>query len=315
MLVGCSRSARFARGTAARHALWLRPGRAATVGGVGTEEIARVGISGWRYPPWRGVFYPKGLPQRRELEYASRRLATIELNGTFYSLQRPEYFANWRDETPAGFIFAVKGPKFITHVLKLRDARRPLANFFASGVLALGPKLGPFLWQLPPGTAFDAELLEQFLSELPSSTRAAAALASEHDSHLRAEAWLTTDAERPIRHAVEVRNHTFRAPEFFTTLRRHNVAAVIADTAGKWPQFTELTADFAYARLHGDTVLYQSGYDDEALDRWAGTVRGWLASGRDSYVYFDNDTKVRSPHDAMALAERLGVSPLTTPAG
>jgi uncharacterized protein YecE (DUF72 family) len=260
--------------------------------------VARVGISGWRYAPWRGDFYPKGLPQRRELEFASRKLDTIELNGTFYSLQKPEYFAAWRDETPPDFVFSVKGGRFITHLLRLN-------NFFASGVLALGSKQGPFLWQLPERLTFDAEMLEQFLQQLPRSTDAAAHLARDHDERLDGRNLLLTDADRPLRHALEVRSHSFDAPEFFAILERHNVASVVADTAGKWPKFTQQTADFSYARLHGETILYESGYDDEALDRWADTVRGWLGSGRDSFVYFDNDIKVRAPYDAMALAERL----------
>src|SRR5690606_27474704 len=180
-----------------------------------------------------------------------------------------------------------------------------LANFFASGVLALGPKLGPFLWQLPEKLAFDADLLDQFLAQLPRTTDAAARLAQDHDARLNGPTLLTTDADRPLRHALEVRSHTFDTPEFFTLLERHNVASVVADTAGKWPFFLQQTADFSYARLHGETILYESGYDDDALDRWADRVRGWLASGRDSYVYFDNDIKARAPYDAMALAARL----------
>lgn len=269
------------------------------------HPVARVGISGWRYAPWRGDFYPRGLPQRRELEFASRKLDTIELNGTFYSLQKPEYFAAWRDETPDDFVFSVKGGRFITHLLRLKNVHTALANFFASGVLGLGSKLGPFLWQLPGKLAFDADLLDQFLSQLPGSTGAAARIAQDHDERLDGRNLLVTDADRPLRHALEVRSHSFDTPEFFSILERHNVASVVADTAGKWPRFTEQTADFAYARLHGEQVLYESGYDDVALDRWAGTVREWLASGRDSFVYFDNDIKVRAPCDAMALAERL----------
>jgi uncharacterized protein YecE (DUF72 family) len=272
---------------------------------VNEHPVARVGISGWRYAPWRGDFYPKGLPQRRELEFASRNLDTIELNGTFYSLQKPEYFAAWRDETPDDFVFSVKGGRFITHLLRLKSVHTALANFFASGVLALGPKQGPFLWQLPEKLVFDADLLDQFLSQLPGSTGAAARLAQDHDERLDGRNLLVTDADRPLRHALEVRSHSFDTPEFFAILERHNVASVVADTAGKWPRFTQQTADFAYARLHGEQVLYESGYDDEALDRWTGTVREWLASGRDSFVYFDNDIKVRAPYDAMALAERL----------
>lgn len=278
------------------------------------HPVARVGISGWRYAPWRGDFYPKGLPQRRELEYASRHLNTIELNGTFYSLQRPTYFEAWRDETPPDFVFSVKGGRFITHLLRLRNVNTALANFFASGVLALGPKLGPFLWQLPERLGFGAEQVDAFLSQLPRTTEAAVQLARHHDARVDGRDWLTTDADRPLRHALEVRSHSFDTPEYFKMLERHNVASVVADTAGKWPMFTQQTADFAYARLHGETVLYESGYDDESLDRWAERVRGWLASGRDAFVYFDNDIKVRAPYDAMALAERLAGSGPTTAA-
>jgi uncharacterized protein YecE (DUF72 family) len=272
---------------------------------VNEHPVARVGISGWRYAPWRGDFYPKGLPQRRELEFASRHLDTIELNGTFYSLQKPQYFAAWRDETPDGFVFSVKGGRFITHLLRLRNVGTALANFFASGVLALGPKLGPFLWQLPEKLTFDADLIDDFLAQLPGSTDAAVQLARQHDARVDGRDWLATDADRPLRHALEVRSHSFDTPEFFRMLERRNVASVVADTAGKWPRLTRQTADFAYARLHGEKVLYESGYDDESLDRWADTVRGWLADGRDSFVYFDNDIKVRAPYDAMALAKRL----------
>lgn len=270
------------------------------------DPIARVGISGWRYPPWRGDFYPKGLPQRRELEYAAQRLDTIEINGSFYSLQRPEYYTTWRESVPESFVFSVKGGRFITHMLRMRNAQTALANFFASGVLALGPKLGPILWQLPERVSFDADVLEQFLAQLPRSTTAAARLARGRDARLDGREWLTTDADRPIRHALEVRSHSFDTPEFFDILRRHNVASVIADTAGKWPRLTRITADFVYVRLHGEAVLYESGYDAESLDRWAATIRQWLAGDRDCYLYFDNDVKVRAPYDAMALAQRLG---------
>jgi uncharacterized protein YecE (DUF72 family) len=280
---------------------------------MSTKAVARVGISGWRYAPWRGDFYPKGLVQRRELEYASRKLDTIELNGSFYSLQKPQYYESWRDETPEGFVFSVKGGRFITHIRKLQDVESALANFFASGVLALGPKLGPILWQLPPTLAFDPEVLEAFVAQLPHTTTDAAALAAHHTDHLDGRAWPVdasrgvddTVAEAPLRHALEVRNHTFDTPEYFEILRRHHVASVVADTAGKWPQLWQQTAEFAYVRLHGDKELYVSGYDDETLDLWADHVRGWLGEGRDCYVYFDNDVKVRSPYDAMALAKRL----------
>ena len=266
---------------------------------------AYVGISGWRYPPWRGVFYPPGLAQRRELEFASSRLSSIEINGTFYSLQRPESFAAWYAQTPPGFVFSVKGPRFVTHMKKLRDVDAPLANFFASGVLALREKLGPVLWQLPPSLGYDAERLADFFARLPRSTGEAAWLARRHDERVAGRALVEADADRPLRHALEVRHRSFTAAAFLDVLREHHVAVVVADTAGKWPLLRHVTADFAYVRLHGDIELYTSGYSDEALDTWAATLRPWLADGRDAFVYFDNDVKVRAPFDAMGLAERL----------
>jgi uncharacterized protein YecE (DUF72 family) len=284
-----------------------------------------IGISGWTYPPWRGSFYPGGLPQKRELEYASSQLGSIEINGSFYSLQRPSSYQSWRDRTPKGFVFSVKGGRFITHMKKLKDVETPLANFFASGVLALGDKLGPLLWQLPPNFGFDAARLRDFFELLPRTTTAAAELAARHDALMTDRAWTTTDAERPLRHAVEVRHDSFQTPGFVELLRAHDVALVTADTAGKWPFLEDQTSDFSYARLHGDQELYVSGYTDEALERWAEKVRAWSRGrdpagartitatqerpgGRDVYVYFDNDVKVRAPFDAMALANKLGVA-------
>ncbi len=269
----------------------------------------RVGISGWTYPPWRGVFYPKGLPQRRELEHASRRLTSIEINGSFYALQKPASWQAWRAETPDGFVFSVKGGRFITHMKKLRDVETPLANFLASGVLALGDKLGPMLWQLPPNLGFDPGRIADFLDLLPRTTGAAARLAALHDERMADRAWLTTDADRPLRHAMEVRHPSYEDDRFLDLLRSRDVAVVTADTAGKWPLLLEPTTDLAYVRLHGDQELYVSGYDAEALDRWAERVRGWQASGHDVVVYFDNDAKVRAPFDAEGLMTRLGLSP------
>ncbi|PJJ65170.1 DUF72 domain-containing protein [Compostimonas suwonensis] len=277
--------------------------------------VARVGISGWRYAPWRGgAFYPKGLPQRLELEYASERLDSIEVNGTFYGLQRPSSFETWRDTAPPDFVFSVKGSRYISHILGLRDARTALANFFAQGLLALGEKLGPVLWQLPERHAFDPGELEAFLRELPKTTGEASALAHRHDTTLNGRSWLRTDHDRPLRHALEVRNLGFDVPQFFDILSENGVSAVMADTAGRWPSFTTTTADFVYVRLHGSTELYASGYGDDELDHWARRIRGWLSTGKDVYVYFDNDMKVRSPVDAMALRERLGAATARSPA-
>jgi uncharacterized protein YecE (DUF72 family) len=275
----------------------------------------RIGISGWRYAPWRGKFYPKGLRQADELAYASGKIATIEINGTFYSLQRPEFFKAWRDAAPEGFVFAVKGPRFITHMKKLRDVETPLANFFASGVLALEDMLGPVLWQLPPQLSFDPARLTGFFELLPRTMRAAARLAKRHDGRLEGRAFLTPRADRPLRHALEIRHDSFRTPAFIRLLRKHRIGLVVADTVA-WPLLMDATADFVYVRLHGSQKLYTSGYGPKALARWADRVQAWAhgreaegdhvgppASGtaRDVYVYFDNDAKVRAPFDAMAL--------------
>jgi uncharacterized protein YecE (DUF72 family) len=268
-----------------------------------------VGISGWTYPRWRGVWYPLGLAHRRELVFASRRLSSIEVNGSFYALQRPASWQAWREQTPADFLFSVKAGRFITHMKKLRDVETPLANFFASGLLALGDKLGPVLWQLPPNLGFDEARMRDFLSLLPRTTTAAAGLAAQHDERMEGRAWVTTDAERPLRHAVEVRHATFGTEAFLDLLRAHDVAVVTADTAGRWPLLLEPTTDLAYVRLHGDEELYVSGYDDAALDRWATRVLAWQTGGADVVVYFDNDVKVRAPVDAERLMARLGLRP------
>ena len=265
----------------------------------------RIGISGWRYAPWRGTFYPKGLTQARELEYAAERLNSIEINGSFYALQRPESYRRWAEQTPDDFVFAIKGPRFITHMKKLTDVETPLANFFASGPLALGPKLGPVLWQLPPTLGFDAGRMNDFLGRLPRSSAAAAELAKAHDERLDDRALTVTDADRPLRHAVEIRHPSFATAEFIELLRAQDVALVVADSARRFPFLDDVTTDFVYARLHGDEELYVSGYGDDALDGWARKVDGWRAGGRDVYLYFDNDVKIRAPYDAMALAERL----------
>ncbi|MEH3033087.1 MAG: DUF72 domain-containing protein [Aeromicrobium erythreum] len=265
----------------------------------------RIGISGWTYPGWRGVFYPKGLRQADELSYAANRLTSIEVNGSFYSLQRPESYRSWAERTPPGFVLALKGGRFITHLKKLVDVRTPLANFFASGPLALGPGLGPLLWQLPPTLGFDAPRLADFLDQLPRTTAAAARLGAEHDERLEGRSFLEAGPDRPVRHAVEVRHESFRDPAFLELLRSRGVAVVVADTAGRWPLLREVTADFAHVRLHGDTELYASGYSDEALDAWAATIRSWGEAGTDVFVYFDNDMKVRAPFDAMRLVEWL----------
>jgi uncharacterized protein YecE (DUF72 family) len=282
----------------------------------------RIGISGWTYKPWRGVFYPKGLAQKKELAYASSLFPSIEINGTFYSLQRPSSFAAWAEQTPDDFVFAIKGSRFITHMLKLRGVEQALANFFASGLLALGPKLGPILWQFPPNFSFRPELVEEFFQLLPRDTDAAAVLAEKHDARMKGRAFTEPGERRVVRHAMEIRHESFVVPEFVTLLRRYNVALVCADTV-EWPRLMDVTADFVYCRLHGSEVLYTSQYSGEELDKWAARVVAWargeevsdgdhaspkaarLRSARDVFVYFDNDAKVFAPKDAEALARRV----------
>ncbi|MGH8178574.1 MAG: DUF72 domain-containing protein [Steroidobacter sp.] len=288
----------------------------------------RIGVSGWRYTPWRGVFYPSDLPQRLELWYASRILPSIEINGSFYSLQRPEYYARWRDETPEDFVFAVKGPRYITHMKKLRDVAAPLANFFASGVFNLRQKFGPILWQFPPNFRYDRERMARFFALLPHDANAALKLARRRDDRMKGRSRLAIDENRPLRHAVEIRHESFLDASFVDLLGEHNIAFVIAETASKWPMTHDITADFVYVRLHGDKELYKSGYSDRALDRWARRVTAWRDGGeprdaqkismrkppaskpRDVYCFFDNtDVKLRAPVDAQALMRKLGMKP------
>ena len=266
-----------------------------------------VGVSGWRYPSWRGDFYPKGLPQRLELSYAAERMTSIVVNGSFYSLQRPSSYAAWRAAVPSTVDFAVKGGRFITHMKQLRDVETPLANFFASGVLALGDQLGPVLWQLPERLHYDPDRLAGFFELLPRSTRAAARLAERHDDKLDDDrALTTTEVDRPLRHALEPRHPSYDTDEARALLAEHDICMVVADSAGRWPQMHDATSDFRYVRLHGETELYASGYTDEALDRWAAQCRRWAEEGHDVHVYFDNDAKGHAPHDAVRLLERLG---------
>jgi len=282
-----------------------------------------IGISGWRYEPWRGVFYPRGLVQARELDYASRYLPTIEINGSFYSLQRPNSYAAWYAATPPGFVFAVKGNKFITHMLKLRGIETPLANVLASGMFALREKLGPILWQFPPQLRFEPDRIEHFLSLLPRDTGQALAMARGHDEKMADRKLLEIDAVRPLRHAIEIRHESFRDEAFIALLRKYEVALVVADTAGKWPDYEDVTADFMYIRLHGEHELYASGYEDDSLARWAQRIKSWSEgkqpqdarlvssnapperTSRDVYCYFDNDIKVRAPFDAKRLMALL----------
>jgi len=282
----------------------------------------RIGISGWTYAPWRSVFYPADLPQKQELNYSSHIFPTIEINGTFYSLQTPKSFVRWRGETPDDFVFAVKATRYITHMRQLREVEVPLANFFASGLLALGPKLGPTLWQFPPSFKFQPDLVEEFFKRLPTTTQEAADLASGCDAWMKKRAYVDPTVPGPVRHAMEIRHKSFASEDFIALLRKYSVALVCAD-AVKWPRLMDVTADFVYCRLHGSELLYASGYDDKSLDEWANRIAAWAMGGeaegehasetaapqmprRDVFVYFDNDAKVRAPVDAQELIERVG---------
>lgn len=283
----------------------------------------RIGISGWTYAGWRGDFYPQGLAHKNELQYASTKFDTIEINGTFYSLQRPSSFEKWYGETPRGFRFAVKCSRFITHMKQLRDVDIPLANFYASGVLRLEEKMGPMLWQFAPQRTFDRERFEAFLQVLPRTTRAASRIARKHDARVDGRSSYHVDVDRPIRHAFEVRHDSFMTDEFMGLLREYDAALVFSDAADDWPYAEDVTSDFIYIRLHGAEETYASGYGDKALASWASRIRKWSSGSepasaqrvdgpakkrksRDVYVYFDNDRKVRAPYDALDLAHRLG---------
>jgi uncharacterized protein YecE (DUF72 family) len=291
---------------------------------VTAKAAIRVGVSGWRYAPWRGNFYPKGLPQRAELAYAANSFPSIEINGSFYSLQSPRSWQAWYEATPENFVFAVKGPRYITHMLRLRQVEKPLANFFASGIFKLREKLGPILWQLPPNFAFDAERLDSFLTLLPRDLVAAAALARKREAFMRGRVTLRIGANHAMRYALEVRHPSFRDPNCMHLLRKHRVALVIAETAGRWPLLEDITSDFLYLRLHGDKKLYRSGYSDKALARWATRIRAWSrgeepndaikaapqlkppARPQAVYCFFDNtDEKLRAPEDAQNLIGKL----------
>jgi uncharacterized protein YecE (DUF72 family) len=283
----------------------------------------RIGVSGWSYKSWEASFYPSELPRKRQLEYLSRRFDTVEINSSFYSLKKPAVYEEWRETSPEGFVYAVKGGRFITHNKKLRNAETALANFFASGVLALRDRLGPILWQLPATLRFDAGRIAGFLELLPADTEEAAKLAARHDFRVEGRSLVETDRKRPMRHALEVRNETYVSPELVRLCRSRGVALVVSDAAD-WPLFEEVTAGFLYIRLHGSKRTYASRYSDGELNRWTEKIAAWREGGepedarkmtgrapprrksRDICVYFDNDQETHAPHDALRLASRLG---------
>jgi uncharacterized protein YecE (DUF72 family) len=276
-----------------------------------------VGTSGWIYPHWRARFYPARLPQKQWLAWLATQLPSVEVNGTFYSLARPPQFDAWRAATPDDFVFAVKGSRYLTHMLKLHEPRTPLANFFAQGLLRLGKKLGPILWQLPPFLAFDADRARAFFELLPRDLAAAERLARRHDHRLDGRCALVAPDghDRPLRHALEVRHCSWLEEPALMLLAEHDLALVTADSADHHPLSLERTsAAFAYVRLHGAVALYASRYSDRELDEWAALVDAWRRRGSDVYVYFDNDAQAFAPHDARRLLDRaiprLGPSPV-----
>jgi len=289
---------------------------------MSTQGQIRIGIAGWRYDEWRGTFYPEDVTQKRELEYASRQLNSIELNGTFYSTQRPQSFQAWSKDTPDDFVFSIKGSQFITHVRKIENVETALANFLAQGLLRLGKKLGPILWQFAPSFSIDLPLLENFFKLLPRTQKQAAAYARQRDEWMASRSWLEVEEDLPLHHAVEFRHKSFAVPEYVSLLRENNIALVVADSV-KWPCMMDVTADIVYCRLHGSEKLYPNGYTEDAIDVWARRVIAWsrgeeVSDGkrvhsepgpkrdfRDVFVYFDDDVKVRAPFDAMSLSKRI----------
>ena len=272
--------------------------------------MIRIGISGWRYEPWRGVLYPEGLPQRRELEFCGRHFPTVEINGSFYSLQRPEYYDDWYRETPPGFVFAVKGSRYITHLLRLKNIEKPLANFFASGIFNLRDKLGPFLWQFPPQMfRYEPRALRRLLSLLPRTTDEALALARRRDARMTGRSRLAIDAEPPA--APRGRDPPSELHERRTSsrcCRKHDIGLVVADTAGKWPKLFHVTVRLrlrAPARRRED--LHQRLLRTARSRAGRGASATGTRDGRDVYVYFDNDVKVRAPFDALNLMRKLGL--------
>ncbi len=268
------------------------------------EALARirVGIGGWSYAPWRGVFYPRGLPQKEELAYAGGKLSSIEINATYYRSQTPESFARWHDATPEDFVFSLKAPRFATNRRVLAEAGGSIERFFAGGVMALKDKLGPILWQFMPTKKFDPDDFAAFLDLLPGSAEG-----------------------RPIRHAIEVRHDSFATPEFVALARNHGVAIVVAGDL-KYPLIADVTAPFVYARVMGTRATEESGYSERELDAWARRAREWSSgviasdlaiisdppvgakTGRDVFFYVISGCKARNPAAAMAIIARLEAS-------
>lgn len=284
-----------------------------------------IGISGWTFEGWRGDFYPKGVPQKKELEFASRKVNSIEVNGTFYSLQKPATFERWYSETPENFVFSVKAPQYITHIKRLKEVDGALANFLASGLLCLKEKLGPILWQFPPNVTLKDDRFEKFFEMLPHDSKQAAKQAKRHSESLDGRTYTKADGDFKVRHAFEFRHPSFMNPEFIDLMRKHGVAVVFAHAGGiKAPYMEDLTADFVYARMHGQEEKFKKGYTKETLEWWADRVSQWTQGKqptdaqcmsdtkpksikRDAFIYFDTEAKEYAPYDALNLMQRLDI--------
>ena len=263
----------------------------------------RIGTSGWAYKGWRGRYYPKGVRQADELAYLAQQLSTVEVNGTFYSLTSPAACDRWRKSVPSHFVFAVKGSRYLTHMLKLSNFETALGNFFSSGILRLGGQLACVLWQLPPMLSFRREKVLPFFDALPRDIAGAERWARKHDARTTGRAALTAvdGRNQPLHHAVEIRHPSWLEDEALRLLEDEGLALVAADSAGKFPFSLHRTTDFAYVRLHGSQKLYASRYTDDELAQWAQTLTGWARQGADANVYFDNDAEAHAPSDALRL--------------
>jgi uncharacterized protein YecE (DUF72 family) len=286
--------------------------------------VIRVGISGWTYAPWRRVFYPPELPQRSELQFAADRFSTIEVNTTFYAQPTLETYRAWRSQVPASFVFALKGPRAITHELRLQDTEPALAAFFRSGILELGPHLGPILWQLPGNMRFDAGRMEAFLNLLPRTTAAASALCQGFQQHSAIGSGgavaVTEERSRRLRHAFEVRHESFMDPEFLELLRTHGAAVACCAETGL-PALSDVTADFVYCRLMGGVAGEEGGYDADTLSQWVERAKTWAMGAepadfariggrpsrqqRDVFVFLDTATRLRAPANALEMIRRI----------
>lgn len=282
----------------------------------------RIGMSGWTHDCWRDGFYPKKVTRKEELSYASRKVTSIEINGTFYALQKPETFQRWYGDTPDDFKFSVKAPQFITHVLRLRECEEPLSTFLASGLLCLKEKLGPILWQFPPYMTLKDNRFEEFAKILPHTSLEAAELAKNHSAHIKDRAWTKAGGKFRMRHAFEFRHPSFMKPEFIDMLRSYGIAVVFADSGKSSPYCEDLTSDFVYLRMHGDKPTQKKGYSLLELKRLAKKIELWsngkqprgaqtVSKGKptpgekDIFVYFDNNATETAPIDALRLTKLL----------